>query len=214
VLSWNWPQDRSWLNWLAPISVWVVAPAAAVIVVIALGRGPRRVLAGTALAVAAITLTAIGTRVSSAWTISRPVTTEAGSRPVESTPSAPDTGAEGMAYADAVAAGEWLSGRASAVVATGDPASSLVPALSGRQMFLAGERYQVGLGPASEEEVVLTRALQSRAFAAAPSDAAAGPLCEAGVDYVWLEPGAGPVPEPAIAYRNGTVRIVELGTFC
>jgi hypothetical protein len=212
VLSWNWPQDRSWLNWLAPISVWVVAPAAAAIVVIALGRGPRRVLAGTALAVAAITLTAIGTRVSSAWTISRPVTTEAGSRPVEST--TPGTGPAGMAYADAVAAGEWLTGRTDAVVATGDPASSLVPALSGRQMFLAGERYQVGLGPASEEQVVLARAVQSRAFATAPSATTAGPLCEAGVDYVWLEPAAGQVPEPAIAYRNGTVRIVDLRGFC
>lgn len=210
VLSWTWPDGRAVLNWLAPLSVWILAPITAAIVVATLSGGRRRVLVGTALALAALTLTAVGSRVSSVWTTSRPVTTEAG----RVQPQPGGAGSAVATYQDAQAAADWLALQSGALVATSDPTSALVPALSGRTMFLAGERYQVGLGPAASEGTVLARSAQSRAFADAPSTSTAAPLCAAGVDYAWLEPGSGEVPDRALAFRVGTVRIVDLAAFC
>jgi hypothetical protein len=210
ALSWTWPQGRAVLNWLAPLSVWLLAPATAVVVVAVRGRGPRPALVAAALTVAALTLTSVATRVSSAWTTSRPVTTETGS--VQPQPDG--TVVAAVSYPDAVAAADWLAEQTGALVATSDPTSSWVPALSGRTMFLAGERYQLGLGPADEADIVLTRSAQSRAFADDPSRATAEPLCAAGVDYAWLEPAAGPVPDTMVAFRTDTVRIVRLTDLC
>jgi hypothetical protein len=148
--------------------------------------------------------------VSSAWTTSRPVTTEAGS--VQPQPDG--TVVASVAYADAVVAAGWLAAQGDALVATSDPSSSWVPALSGRTMFLAGERYQLGLGPSGEADLVATRSAQSRAFAVDPSPSTAAPLCAAGVDYAWLEPAAAGVPETVIAFRTDTVRIVRLADLC
>lgn len=210
ALSWNWPQARSLLNWLAPISAWVLAAAAAALVTAAVARGHRRVLVATALTLAALTFTAIASRASSVWTASRTVTTETGS--VQPQPG--DVAVTAVSYDDAVAAADWLSTRPGTLVATSDPTSAWVPALSGRTMFLAGERYQLGLGPAGQEPAVTERSAQSRAFAGRPSPATAGPLCVAGVDYVWLEPGAAQVPDSALAFATGTVRLVDLTGYC
>ena len=203
ALTANWTEHRALLNWLAPISVWVLVPLAAALAALR-ARGTRaRLVAAAALTVAGLALVSIGTRPSTLWTGSRPVTTEAGVvlpsqgltlNPAASPAVPPAATADwAQAYAWAAEAATWIDGNVpdDAVLATGDPVSALVPALTGRRMYIAGSIYQVGLGAADEIDDVIARSEASRRFAAVTDEAAARPLCEAGVRWAWLEVRAG-----------------------
>jgi hypothetical protein len=194
VLSRNWSSHQAALNWLAPLSAWALVVLLALAV--ALWRRPqgRVVVPALALAVAAIALTSIGTRPSVLWTSSRPITTERGEvAPVGGLPQEVSGAADAPPppsstdYAASLAAATWLDANSpvDAQVATTDPGSSLVPALTGRQMYLAGDRYQVGLGRANELDEIDRRHSVSAALATGPTVADYAALCAAGVDYVW-----------------------------
>jgi hypothetical protein len=77
-------------------------------------------------------------------------------------------------------------------------------------MFIAGQRYQTGLGRADELDDVATRAQQSRVFSAKPSPATAAPLCAQGVDYAWLERSPDPFPPDSVLFTNDSITIVSL----
>lgn len=199
VLSLNWSEHQALLNWLAPLSVWALVPVAALVV--ALWRRPQGqvVVPALALAVAGLTLTAIGTRPAAAWTSSRPITTErgeiapAGGLPGEVTDGGTAGTTAGSAasstdYAATLSAARWLDANSSvdAQIATTDPLPALVPALTGRQMYLAGDIYQVGLGRADELPEIDRRRAVSQALGTGPTADDYAALCAAGVDYVWV----------------------------
>ena len=81
--------------------------------------------------------------------------------------------------------------------------STIVPALTGLQTLASGTWYQAPYGPAGGEELLLEREAASYAFIDQPSAATAGPLCEAGVRWVWIDPS-----RTANANWEGFVRIV------
>jgi hypothetical protein len=228
ALSANWSDHRALLNWLAPLSVWLLVPLASAPVALRASGGRARLAAIAALTVAGLTLVSIGTRPSTIWTGSRPVTTEAGVvlptqgltlNPAASTPSgqaAATSTAWPQVYAWADEAAAWVQANvpADAIVATGDPVTALVPALTGRRMYIAGSIYQVGLGAADEMDDVIARSEASRQFARTPDEASARQLCEAGARWAWL--GGPPTAiDPSvgeIAHQNGGVTIVRLTT--
>lgn len=217
ALSRNWASNQSVLNWLAPISAWLLVPAGAALVSAVWARRGSRVLAFVAISLAGIVFTSILTRPSSLWTSSRPVTTVGGTI----TPSTAAgqsgvvTAASGGAtvYADAADAADWLRENLpdDAVLATGWPVSALVPALTGQQMFIAGDLYQVGLGSADERATVEQRSTASRAFGDAPSLTTVAPLCASGVEWVWIDRAIDSIPGVAeVAYANATTSIIRL----
>jgi len=219
LLSRNWAAHQALLNWLSPLSVWLLVPVGAVIIVAVLGRD-RRLIHVVALSVAALALTSVATRPAAIWTASRPITTEAGTvQPVGTGLSEASSavvvavdGTTEQQYTWAHDAAAWIAANtdSEAILATGDPISALVPALTGRQMYLAGELYQAGLGRSGELDDVATRSAASRAFAAAPSAETMEPLCSAGVDFVWLN---GRVPldgEDAVVFANDGVTLISL----
>lgn len=220
MLSANWSDHRSVLNWLAPVSVWILVPVAALMV--AAGRRPRGriVLPAIALSVAALTLTSIMTRPSALWTSSRPITTESGSVSPDSglsvevgaaNPSVQDPGADLSWTADAAA---WLtanSGNDDLVVTT-DPLAADVPAYTGRQMYLAGELYQIGLGQQDELPTIRERHAVSVSLASGLTDDARAALCSAGVDWVWFAGDALSARSTGlpVSYTNEGVTLLRL----
>lgn len=221
ALSRNWSTHQAVLNWLAPISAWLLVPAGAALVAVWARRGSR-LLAFVAVSLVGIVLTSILTRPSSLWTASRPVTTVSGTiTPSSPTPQSdtttdgPSVGTGGgpTVYADAADAAGWVRDNLpdGAILATGWPVTALVPALTGQQMFIAGDLYQVGLGSADERTAVEQRSAASRAFGDAPGRAAAVPLCAAGVEWVWIDRALDPIPGVLdVAYTNETTSIVRL----
>ncbi len=220
LLSRNWSTHQALLNWLSPLSVWLLVPVAAVIVVLALGRGRRSVVHVVALSIAGLAIASIATRPAAIWTSSRPITTEAGTvQPVggglseAAPPNAIVVDATNEErYAWAHEAAQWIAANTAddAILATSDPLSALVPALTGRQMYLAGELYQAGLGRSGELDDVAVRASASRDFAAAQSQDSIAPLCAAGVDYAWLEGSATEASAGAVVFSNDGVQILSL----
>ncbi len=220
VLSRNWSDHQAALNWLAAIIAWALVPAAALTVAVWRRPQGRVVVPALAFTVAGLALTSIGTRPSAAWTSSRPITTErgevapAGALPGESATPAPATSAATAGYAATLAAAQWLDAHSpiDAQVATTDPVAALVPALSGRQMYLAGDLYQVGLGRADEIDEIGRRRDVSRALGTGPSISDYSALCAAGVDYVWSATTPDDVRATglAVVYQQPEVTILQL----
>ena len=77
-------------------------------------------------------------------------------------------------------------------------------------MYLAGQLYQAGLGRSGELDDVAARAEISRSFAAAPSAQTVQPLCDAGVDYAWLDGQLPGIASDAVAFSNDGVTILSL----
>ncbi|MDI1289404.1 MAG: hypothetical protein PSX37_05560, partial [bacterium] len=209
-------------NWLSPLSVWLLVPIGALIVVLTLSRRRRSLVNVIALSIAGLAIASIATRPAAIWTASRPITTEAGTvQPVggglsEAAAPAPVSNAVSASaeqrYAWEHEAADWIAASTSenSILATGDPISALVPALTGRQMYLAGQLYQAGLGRSGELDDVAARAVISRQFAASPSAQTARPLCEAGVDYAWLDGQLPGIETDAVAFSNEGVTILKL----
>ena len=87
-------------------------------------------------------------------------------------------------------AGEFLRSNSSRgdLLVTNLTASSIAPALSGLQTLVSATMYQNPYGSADGEGLLLEREADSYGFVNAPSAAAAAPLCEAGVRWVWIDP--------------------------
>ncbi len=169
---------------------------------------------------AGLALTSIATRPASIWTSSRPITTERGDvapvtgLPGELTGTVPVAPSGTAGYASTADAAAWLSANSGAddVVATTNPTSALVPALTGRAMFLAGDLYQVGLGRADELPVIDERRGISRALATGLAAPDAAALCASDVRWVWFEgtPDAASVLGLPVAYANDDVTVLRL----
>jgi hypothetical protein len=240
ALSRNWTQHQSLLNWLAPISVWILVPITALLVAwLAFDRG-HLLRTFVVLTICALPLSSILTRPATLWTSQRTITTEAGvvipassiqvggalvaggvdgaftefdtassSAPAPATsPNAADI------YASQRSAAAWIESNTSkdAVLATTDPLSALVPALTGRQMFIAGNRYQVGLGAEENIGTVWARSEASLALGLGPDPGALAMLCSAGGEWIWVAGAASPTWQGSadLVYSNEQVSILRL----
>lgn len=74
-----------------------------------------------------------------------------------------------------------------ALMATGLTFSPVIPALTGRQALVAGLQFQVPYGFDGDAAPLLARDALVAGFLAAPSAATLQPLCDAGVDALWLD---------------------------
>ena len=74
------------------------------------------------------------------------------------------------------------------LLATNITRSALVPALTRRQTIASGVLYQAAYGPPSMVQAVADRERTSWYFIEDPSDTTARPLCDAGVDWLWVDP--------------------------
>ncbi len=208
--------------WGVPIVAWLAA--------IALGWVlARRVVdealtrRAAALGLAVICLTTMGV-ISRAFVLSdgAPQATEAPSTDVGvsgAIPTGPTSGT-GTAPAstsaqDVWAAAEWVSANVpiEGIIATYNPDSLEVPALTGRRTFLSGNRYQVGLGDSAAATQVPLRAAVSWGLGDGPGEGRLAAICQAGVGWLWL---AGPQAAATwegtatVAYQNPSITVLSL----
>jgi len=221
VLSRNWTQHQQLLNWLAPISLYVLVPVASLLVAWRVfdRRYPWRACA--VLITCALPMTAILTRPAVLWTSQRTITTESGAvspvsvagTPAASTPQ-PGSPSAANLYSAQRAAAEWIDSHttADAVIATTDPVSAIVPALTGRETFIAGNLYQVGLGDEGDIETVRSRSAASVAFSDGPDSRALQLFCSAGGSVIWVAgtPALSWQGTADVVYANDLVSLLQL----
>lgn len=237
VLSLNWKFDGQpsdfflWpgiLYWLSVTGVWVLIAIGSLLTAsrfltkTSSGKRPGFLTSVFALSISALVLTSVFTRPAVLWTESRPLTTDIGV--VTPNPElgviSPVTNAGGSLLNNLLSAAEWLNANTehSDQIATNVPVSSFIPALTGNQMYLAGSRYQAGLGDASQLSEVDRRGDISASISGAisnnPSDETVlQELCETGVAYVWIE-GPASAGENQPVYSNESVSIYSLNKQC
>ncbi len=216
------------LFWLAVVSVWFVIPLLAFLVLRKSPKTGQRSLHSIALlifavSVSALVLTSIFTRPSVLWTESRPLTTGIGIvQP--SAPSAADENQTPTGSVDSrgLAAGfnavDWLIRNAQVedIVATNRPDTSFIPAFTGNQMYLAGERYQYGLGAAGQRAEIERRSLISRSLTAGLGQVALKTLCQEEIDFVWIESQADSFPPTGAVTSEsfGNINLYDLRQYC
>ena len=216
------------LYWLSIVSVWLVIPLLAFLLLRKspkTGRCSLRSIASPifALSVSALVLTSIFTRPSVLWTESRPLTTGIGIvQP--SDPSAADESQTPSGSVDSrgIEAGfnaaDWLvsNSQVEDIVATNRPDTSFIPAFTGNQMYLAGERYQYGLGAADQRAEIERRSLISRSLTAGLGQVALKTLCQEEVDFVWIESQADPLPliDELASESFGNITLYDLRENC
>jgi len=237
VLSMNWKFDSPasefflWpgiLYWFSIIGVWVLIVVSSWLIVrrllpkTAAGVRPNFFAGVFAMSISALVLTSVFTRPAVLWTESRPLTTdigvvtpdsEAGGASVASTPV-------GKLFVDLVSAADWIVANTDRFdqIATNVPVSSFVPALTGNQMYLAGSRYQAGLGDASQLSEVDRREEVSALISVAvlndlSDETVLRELCETGVAYLWIEGPANPDANQPV-YSNESISIYSLNKQC
>jgi len=100
-------------------------------------------------------------------------------------------GAERNGWSDSEAlAGEWLRTNAAPtdLLATNVTGSALVTALSRLPTYISAIRFQSAYGRADDYPEIEIRERASWEFIDNPSLATAVPLCEAGVNWLWIDP--------------------------
>jgi hypothetical protein len=237
VLSLNWEFDSPpsdffrWpgiVYWFSVAGVWLVVGLGAWIAVrrfrptTAAGESRGSVTAVFAMSISALVLTSVFTRPAVLWTESRPLNTDIGvvTPNTNSGSAGPISSVSGSLIADQIAATDWISANTdrSDQIATNAPVSALIPALTGNQMYLAGSRYQAGLGDASQVGEVARRGeisgLLSAAVISDPSQQAKlAQLCDAGVAYLWIEgPATTILVQPE--FSNELISIYSLEFAC
>ena len=100
------------------------------------------------------------------------------------------------------------------LVATNVTYSPLVPALTGLQTEASGLLYQAPYGRAAFLDTLLQREAASWAFIDRPTPKTAGPLCEAGVDWLWVDPSRTDItswaPYADVVFENSDVAVLKL----
>ena len=115
-----------------------------------------------------------------------------------------------------VQAAQWLRSNSTLddLIATNITYSPLVPALTGRQTYVSGILYQAPYGWPNQIGTLLTREEQSWAFIDNPSLETWGPLCAAGVAYLWIDPARTRTTSwigfGAVAFQAPDVVILEI----
>lgn len=96
-----------------------------------------------------------------------------------------------------------------ALMASSATFSPMIPALTARQSFVAGLQFQVPYGFEGDAVPLLARDGLVAGFFAAPSAATLAPLCDAGVDVLWvnLETASAGAPLLEARYANDEVVI-------
>ena len=129
---------------------------------------------------------------------------------------ATNSSGENPIYVDRTNASVWLKENTARLdlIATSAPSLTNIPAFTGRQMYLAGSVYQLGLGNTAEVNTVLTRSTLSTALATSEWATAIEQMCAAGVDWFWIE-GADPnlFIEDA-SFNSGSVSIYSGVSIC
>ena len=237
ILSRNWVFESipstffQWpgvLFWLAIVSVWLVIPLLAFLVLQKLPESRQQSLHSIALpifavSVSALVLTSILTRPSVLWTESRPLTTGFGTVK----PSEPTTAFENetsVLTVDSVGfeprfnAVDWLkeNSQVEDVVVTSRPDSSFIPAFTGNQMYLAGEPYQYGLGAADQRLEIERRSILARSLTAGLNEAILNTLCQEGIDFAWIEAPKGSVAPIGVAKAESfeSITLYDLRQYC
>jgi hypothetical protein len=232
ILSMNWKFDQSSLKdsafafpgllfWLAAVTPWLIIPLLALVTLRLREKTmPVRhvVLGATAMTVIALTLTSLLTRPAVVWTQSRQTVTDIGV--VTPTPASDvletNSSSSSPSYLIRADASAWLKANTSAsdLIATSAPGLTNIPALTGRQMYLAGSAYQLGLGNAAEADTVLRRSTLSTDLITSEWPSASAQMCTAGVDWFWIE-GADPnLYASKAAYSFGFVSIYSRASVC
>ena len=87
------------------------------------------------------------------------------------------------------AAGAWLRSNAfpGDLTATNVTYSALVPALSRQGTWISALHYQAPYGTTDNVEPALVKESESWAFIDSPSMETLQPLCEAGIDWIWVD---------------------------
>ena len=117
---------------------------------------------------------------------------------------------------DQLAAGGWLNSTAARddIVATNLTYSPLVPAVTGLRTWVSGIHYQAPYGRPGSVDELLARERASWDFVEAPRAETAGPLCEAGADWVWVDPRRTAVrdwsPWASIAWEASDVIVLRV----
>jgi len=212
------------LYWLSVIGVWLLIIALSWFVVLRVQFPTRIAKVGgvIAIAISALVFTSIFTRPAVLWTQSRELTTEIGivkpNRDSEMLIGSGDTAIEtNPLIANQFAAAQWLEVNASInqIVATSNPDSSFIPAFTGRQMFLAGERYQLGLGSTGEDREIKRRSVLSTSLLTDQATTSAQQMCKEQVSFLWIEGEVSSIELPLSVSQNfGNVTIVDLTGAC
>ncbi len=233
LLSMNWAFDQSSVKdsffafpgvlfWLAAVTPWLVIPLLAAVTFRLHGKGiPVRsvVMGATALSVIALTLTSLLTRPAVVWTQSRQSVTDIGvvtPTPASDVLTTNNSSGKSPSYVYRADASVWLKNNTaeSDLIASSAPSLTNIPAFTGRQMYLAGSVYQLGLGNAEESDTVLSRSTLSTALSTSEWPTAIAQMCGAGVDWFWIE-GADPnLLEKGVTVSFGFVSIYSRASMC
>ena len=185
---------RPFAHWSAAWMPWLVAIIGAALVTIGTGKA-HRAAAFTAAVVIALVASSVLTRPSVWWTAEREVNTETAQVvPDAFTPPQVDVvergSASGFSRADLAVQLRDIANPQD-IVFTTNPTTALVPAFSAQRMFLAGERYQFGLGAAGDAGELRDRQTIVSAVLTDPT-MVWELLCPESVTWVWWE---GEVPD-------------------
>jgi len=171
------------------------------------------------LAVGVVVLTSIATRPAAAWTAIRPVNTQIGvvqpNSGAGTDAGAADTPVDSLPR-DRSAGAIWLAENASreSIVATTNTVSGFVPAVTGLRTYLSGQLYQAGLGATGSRAEVERRVSVVEALMSEEWDSALAELCNAGVDYFWIEGNFPFVSRVDTRFESGAVVIVSRADAC
>lgn len=232
ILSWNWRiadnlNDNSFfkmpglLYWLSIVLVWIVIPILSFLVLRMKHYNPEirnLVTATCGLSIIALTLTSILTRPAVLWTQTRVLTTEIGL--VKPQANFEDSNIQSASGSDVIddqlAAALWLqeNSKVTDLIATSNPGSSFIPALTGRQMYIAGYLYQIGLGASSEAETVEQRAASSSLLASGELGAISQDLCTQDIDWFWIENSNENLLGRQPAYTSKNVSVYSSQSLC
>jgi hypothetical protein len=221
----QWP---GLLFWLAIVSVWIIIPLLAFLVLrksIRTGqRTPHSIaLPILAMSVSALALTSILTRPSVLWTESRPLTTGFGAVQPSGLSAAnenttPMRPVDSLGFEPRFNAADWLkrNSQVEDIVVTNRPDSSFIPAFTGNQMYLAGEPYQFGLGAADQRVEIERRSLLSRSLTAGLNVALLNTLCQEGIKFAWIEaPTDSVAPIDAVTFESfENITLYDLRQYC
>ena len=178
-------------RWLGPLVGVVGAVVLGALIGRRLGGGGRApALAGAVLLLVLISAPGRALGVGTGLVGTQPSLGEDAFSPIESFTETIDRTAIREWSDQHVAAAEWLRANAAPddMAATNVTFSPFVPALTGLRTFVSAILYQAPYGRPAGVPVLLERERQSWEFVDAPSAASIAPLCEAGVDWVWVDP--------------------------
>jgi len=212
------------LYWLSVIGVWILVMLVSWFAAsrVKFDKHAKKIGAAAAIAISALVFTSIFTRPAVLWTQSRELTTEIGivapNRDLVTPSGSTETSEQvDSLLANQFAAAQWLEINTSStqLVATSNPDSSFIPAFTGNQMYLAGERYQRGLGSTGETLEIDRRLALSTSLLTNNLTASVQELCKEQVSFLWIEGSAPFIASLSKVSQNfGDVTIVDLTGAC